>query len=179
MGRCPKVYFHWSGRPYSELDLRHHININFDGTIHQAKNFSKPLTHTPMRSIAGISICLLGGDEAYLTNSRQVHLGPHPLTEKQITTGIIVAAHLLFHLELNVSTNTLLTSSEAANDCDRLRMKERYGIGHSINPVWDMSVLHEHDPIDSAGNILRYMVQTEIAIIKQKEKIFRLTKKGA
>lgn len=136
VGRCIKIYNHWSAGRYGQFFNEYPIEIDFDGSIYlNEEDLSIVGQHTYHRNSGSIGI---GLSCAY--NATSNDLGDYPPTEKQIESLCRANAVILQTLSLPCDIKHLMTHGEAGDNEDGIEASEQYG-PKTTSERWDMEYL--------------------------------------
>jgi hypothetical protein len=136
VGRCIKIYNHWSAGRYGQFFNEYPIEIDSDGSIYlNEEDLSIVGQHTYHRNSGSIGI---GLSCAY--NATSNDLGDYPPTAKQIESLCKVNAVVLQTLSLPCDIEHLMTHGEAGDNEDGVEAFDAYG-PKSTCERWDLEYL--------------------------------------
>lgn len=163
LGRCPKIYLHWTAGRYGQFWDAYHIQIDKDGTIYRNEllDLDDPGNGTWLRNTGAINVTLCCCFDA-TTRSK----GTNPPTVAQVEAMSRVVTVLCDALDLPIDIEHVMTHGEAADNDDgyygAYDEEDCYG-PKSDWERWDLEILWMDkswyaDPYDEGsrgGDVLR------------------------
>lgn len=142
-GYIDKIYLHWSAGHYGQFFSDYHLNIDEDGSVYASTNdLTERKAHTWRRNSGAIGISM--SCCAFATTN---DLGEEPPTFEQIEAMAQVVAVLCQELDIECTSDNVMTHSEAADFDD-------YGPATTCER-WDLLFLSNDTKDVNGGDTIR------------------------
>lgn len=145
-----RIYLHWSGGRYTNIEDAYHISIGKDGDINVMHPLDKTLAATWRRNTGSVAVSMMCCYDAVCYSRTKVDFGSEPPTMAQIEAMSKVVCILCEELGLEMTARDVLTHSEIA-DIDG------YGVGGPDPDMrWDLILLQDSDGVlKPGGDVIR------------------------